>query len=183
MFFSLAKMASQPLRRAGLEDSLVAKMGSSGLHTVGDVFSKTELQLVEILDVDRSAVKRVLDQLATRISPEHQTAASLLRERREAGASFFVRTGLAAIDDAMQVNYCCTKHSPCECSSIPCLLASHQREWRWATRMTCSTMPTAWMYVHSHNQHRIRAPKTPSPFHRPPVRAPLPLFRVVFQQA
>ncbi len=96
-------MASQPLRRAGLEDSLVAKMGSNGLHTVGDVFSKTELQLVEILDVDRSAVKRVLDHLAHRISPEHQTAASLLRERREAGASFFVRTGLPAIDDAMQV--------------------------------------------------------------------------------
>jgi len=95
-------MASQPLRRAGLGDSLVAKMASNGLHTVGDVFSKTELQLVEILDVDRSAVRRVLDQLAHRISPEHQTAASLLRERREAGASFFVRTGLPAIDDAMQ---------------------------------------------------------------------------------
>eukprot|EP00752_Nemacystus_decipiens_P003322 g3073.t2 len=77
-------------------------MSSQGLHTVGDIFSKTELQLVQNLDINRSKVVELLDLVAFRIAPEQKTAASLLRERREAGGSFFVRTGLPAIDDALQ---------------------------------------------------------------------------------
>lgn len=98
-------MASQqPLRRLlGVDENLVSKLASEGLHTVGDIFSKTELQLVQSLDIDRSKVIKVLDYVASRIVPELKTAASLLRERREAGASFFVSTGLPAIDNALQV--------------------------------------------------------------------------------
>lgn len=97
-------MASQPLRRVpGLHENLVHKLASEGVHTVGDIFSKTELQLVQSLDIDRSKVVELLDLVAFRVAPEQKTAASLLRERREAGGSFFVRTGLPAIDDALQV--------------------------------------------------------------------------------
>lgn len=96
-------MANQPLRRAGLHENLVSKLAAEGLHTVGDVFSKTELQLVQSLDIDRSKVVELLDLVACRVAPEQKTAASLLRERREAGSSFFVRTGLPAVDDALQV--------------------------------------------------------------------------------
>ncbi|CAM9349639.1 unnamed protein product [Pylaiella littoralis] len=93
----------QPLRRLlGADEHLVNKLASEGLHTVGDMFSKTELQLVQILDIDRSKVIKVLDYVASRIVPELKTAGSLLRERREAGSSFFVATGLPAIDNALQ---------------------------------------------------------------------------------
>lgn len=99
-----SRMASQPLRRVpGLHENLVHKMTAEGLHTVGDIFSKTELQLVQSLDIDRSKVVELLDLVADRVAPERKTAASLFRERREAGSSFFVRTGLPAIDDALQV--------------------------------------------------------------------------------
>lgn len=94
----------QPLRRLlGADEHVVNKLASEGLHTVGDMFSKTELQLVQILDIDRSKVIKVLDYVASRIVPELKTAGSLLRERREAGSSFFVATGLPAIDNALQV--------------------------------------------------------------------------------
>lgn len=108
-------MASQPLRRIpSLHESLVHRLASEGLHTVGDIFSKTELQLVQSLDIDRSKVVELLDLVAFRVAPEQKTAASLLRERREAGGSFFVRTGLPAIDDALQVlqlPHVCRRHA------------------------------------------------------------------------
>lgn len=102
---SATGMASQqPLRRLlGADEHLVGKLASEGLHTVGDIFSKTELQLVQSLDIDRAKVIKVLDFVAGRIVPELKTAGSLLRERREAGSSFFVSTGLPAIDNALQV--------------------------------------------------------------------------------
>lgn len=103
-YLQSSRMASQPLRRVpGLHANLVHKLAVDGLHTVGDIFSKTELQLVQSLDIDRSKVVELLDLVAFRVAPEQKTAASLLRKRREAGASFFVKTGLPSIDDALQV--------------------------------------------------------------------------------
>lgn len=93
----------QPLRRLGLDNELVARLASEGLHTAGDIFSKTELQLVQSLDIGRSQVVAVMDHVARKIVPEQKTAAELLRERRESGVSLFVATGLPTIDGALQV--------------------------------------------------------------------------------
>lgn len=93
----------QPLRRLGLDNELVARLASEGLHTAGDIFSKTELQLVQSLDIGRSQVVAVLDHVARKIVPEQKTAGDLLRERRESGVSLFVATGLPTIDGALQV--------------------------------------------------------------------------------
>ncbi|CAM9740363.1 unnamed protein product [Ectocarpus sp. 12 AP-2014] len=93
----------QPLRRLGLDEDLVSRLASEGLHTAGDMFSKTELQLVQSLDASREKVVELLDHVSRRIVPEQaKTAGDLLRERREAGASFFVATGIQPLDDALQ---------------------------------------------------------------------------------
>lgn len=99
-----ASMASQqPLRRLGLDESIVGRMASEGLRTVGDLFSKTELQLVQALNVNRCTVVELLTFVAARIAPDTKTAADLLRERRETGGSFFVASGLPTIDNSLQV--------------------------------------------------------------------------------
>lgn len=97
-------MASQqPLRRVGLDEEIVRLMASDGLVTVGDLFSRTELQLVQSLNRARPEVDRILGKVAARVAPDTKTAADLLRERREAGSNFFVATGMATIDDSLQV--------------------------------------------------------------------------------
>lgn len=97
-------MASQqPLRRLGLTDDMVGRMASEGLFTVGDLFSKTELQLVQALNVNKERVVDLLSFVARRIAPETRTAGDLLRERRETGGSFFVATGLPTLDSSLQV--------------------------------------------------------------------------------
>lgn len=97
-------MASQqPLRRLGLDEGVVARMATEGLHTVGDLFSKTELQLVQALNLNRPEVVDLLISVSRKIAPDTNTAADLLRERRETGGSFFVATGLPTIDSSMQV--------------------------------------------------------------------------------
>ncbi|CAM9625358.1 unnamed protein product [Scytosiphon promiscuus] len=92
----------QPLRRLGLDNDLVTRLASEGLHTAGDIFSKTELQLVQSLDMGRSQVVAVLDHVARKIVPEQKTAGELLRERRESGVSLFIATGLPTMDGALQ---------------------------------------------------------------------------------
>lgn len=97
-------MASQqPLRRVGLDERIVSRMTSEGLHTVGDLFSKTELQLVQVLNLNQFEVVNLLCSVANRMAPETKTAGDLLRERRETGGSFFVATGLPTIDNSLQV--------------------------------------------------------------------------------
>lgn len=81
-------------------------MASEGLHTVGDLFSKTELQLVHAINVNRQEVVDLLSFVASRIVPDTKTAGDLLRERRETGGSFFVATGLPTIDSSLQVRSC-----------------------------------------------------------------------------
>lgn len=93
----------QPLRRLGLDEGLVGRMASEGLYTVGDLFSKTEMQLVEALNAGRPEVVKLLNFVASRIVPSTKTAGDLLRERRETGACFFVSTGLPTLDAALQV--------------------------------------------------------------------------------
>eukprot|EP00904_Undaria_pinnatifida_P011168 jgi/Undpi1/7181/HiC_scaffold_22.g09655.m1 len=96
-------MASQqPLRRVGLDERIVSRMTSEGLHTVGDLFSKTELQLVQVLNLNQFEVVNLLCSVANRMAPETKTAGDLLRERRETGGSFFVATGLPTIDNSLQ---------------------------------------------------------------------------------
>ncbi|CAM9242152.1 unnamed protein product [Ascophyllum nodosum] len=92
----------QPLRRLGLDTELVRRMTSTGLHTVGDLLSQTELQLVQGLDLNRCEVVSLLLLISGRIAPDTKTAGDLLRERREAGGSFFVATGLPTIDNSLQ---------------------------------------------------------------------------------
>lgn len=97
-------MASQqPLRRLGLDERIVSRMSSEGLHTVGDLFSKTELQLVQALNLNQFEIVNLLCAVAKRIAPETKTAGDLLRERRETGGSFFVATGLPTLDNSLQV--------------------------------------------------------------------------------
>lgn len=97
-------MASQqPLRRLGLNEGIVSRMAAGGIKTVGDLFAKTELQLVQALNLNRPEVLELLCFVAQKIAPSTKTAGDLLRERRENGGSFFVCTGLPTIDNSLQV--------------------------------------------------------------------------------
>lgn len=110
----------QPLRRLGLDDDLVSRLASEGLHTAGDMFSKTELQLVQSLDASREKIVELLDYVSRRIVPEQaKTAGDILRERREAGASFFVATGIRPLDDALQVRRLDQHHRVPLCVALP----------------------------------------------------------------
>lgn len=95
--------AHQPLRRLDLDAELVHQMALNGLHTVGDLFSRTELQLVQGLNLDRFEVVRLLLSISAKVAPDTKTVNDLLRERRELGGSFFVATGLPTIDKSLQV--------------------------------------------------------------------------------
>lgn len=78
-------------------------MAAEGMKTVGDLFSKTELQLVQALNLNKPEVLELLRFVAQKIAPPMKTASDLLRERRENGGSFFVCTGLPTIDNSLQV--------------------------------------------------------------------------------
>ncbi|CAM9140036.1 unnamed protein product [Choristocarpus tenellus] len=94
-------MSNRPLRRLGLEDDMVCRLIAGGLHTCNDLFSKTELQLVGLLNLNRADVASLLSFVASKVAPETRVASDLLRERRE-GGSFFLATGLTTIDEALQ---------------------------------------------------------------------------------
>lgn len=81
----------------------MSRMAAEGMRTVGDLFSKTELQLVQALNLNRPDVVELLSFIAKKIAPDTKTAGDLLRERRENGRSFFVATGLPTIDNSLQV--------------------------------------------------------------------------------
>ncbi|CAM9906105.1 unnamed protein product, partial [Sphacelaria rigidula] len=95
-------MASQyPLRRLGLDNAVVSRMAAEGMQTVGDLFSKTELQLVQALNLNKPKVMELLHTVADKIVPSTARASDLLRERRENGGSFFVCTGLPTLDNSL----------------------------------------------------------------------------------
>ncbi|CAM9591377.1 unnamed protein product, partial [Discosporangium mesarthrocarpum] len=96
-------MASRPLRRLGLDEDMVSRMAAAGLHTCNDLFSKTELQLVATLNLNREDVVQLLCYVATTLAPKTRVASDLLRERRE-GGSCFLATGLPTIDEALQAS-------------------------------------------------------------------------------
>lgn len=95
--------AHHPLRRLDLDAELVHQMALNGLHTVGDLFSRTELQLVQCLNLNRFEVVKLLQSISAKVAPDTKTVGDLLRERRELGRSFFVATGLPTIDKSLQV--------------------------------------------------------------------------------
>lgn len=79
------------------------RMADQGLQTVGDLFSKSELQLVQALNLDGPEVADLLSDIAAKVVPDTKTAKDLLRERREKCGGFFVATGLLTLDKSLQV--------------------------------------------------------------------------------
>lgn len=94
-----------PLRRLGLDETVMSRMAEDGMHTVGDLFSRTELQLVQSLNLDRLKVVDLLRDVAAKVVPDTKTAGDLLRERREHDGSFSLATGLPTLDKSLQVLY------------------------------------------------------------------------------
>lgn len=87
----------------GLPPPLAARLAERALATARDLFSRTLLDLVELLDLPYDTVRQILREVAARITPQPQTvrlrrcagggqggaqrAGAALRWRREGGAA------------------------------------------------------------------------------------------------
>lgn len=65
--------ATRQLARMGLPPELAARLAQRSLTTARDLFGKTLLDLVELLDLPYHTVRQILHEVAARITPQPQT--------------------------------------------------------------------------------------------------------------
>mmetsp|Transcript_18085 Transcript_18085/g.26779 ORF Transcript_18085/g.26779 Transcript_18085/m.26779 type:complete len:108 (-) Transcript_18085:34-357(-) len=94
-------MSVNNLRRLGLSREVMEKFKANNLASCSDIFSKTELQLITMLDLNRSDVEKILDKIARKMTRRPTTAQAMLEQR--AKGTIFLSTGLRGIDAAMKV--------------------------------------------------------------------------------
>lgn len=92
-------MATRQLARMGLPPELAARLAARNLVTARDLFARTLLDLVELLDLPYEAVRAILRDVAVRIVPQPQSALNLLRAA--AAQPLHLRTSLPPLDEAL----------------------------------------------------------------------------------
>ena len=70
--------ATRQLQRLGLPPALAARLAERNLQTARDLFTRTLLDLVELLDLPYDTVRQILQEVAARVTPPPQTALQLL---------------------------------------------------------------------------------------------------------
>ncbi|KAL4424690.1 hypothetical protein ABPG77_004497 [Micractinium sp. CCAP 211/92] len=92
-------MATRQLARMGLPPELAARLAARNLVTARDLFARTLLDLVELLDLPYETVRAILRDVAARIVPQPQSALELLRAA--AAQPLHLCTSLPPLDDAL----------------------------------------------------------------------------------
>ncbi|KAL4420437.1 hypothetical protein ABPG75_010093 [Micractinium tetrahymenae] len=92
-------MATRQLARMGLPPELAVRLAARNLVTARDLFARTLLDLVELLDLPYDTVKAILGDVARRIVPQPQSALDLLRAA--AAQPLHLRTSLPPLDEAL----------------------------------------------------------------------------------
>lgn len=73
-------MAARQLQRIGLQPHLLSRLQAANLTTARELFSRTVLELVEMLDLPYQAVAQVLLEVAAKITPPPTTVLALLQQ-------------------------------------------------------------------------------------------------------
>lgn len=92
-------MATRQLARMGLPTEVAARLAARNLVIARDLFARTLLDLVELLDLPFEAVRAILKDVAARIVSQPQTALDLLRAA--AAQPLHLRTSLPLLDEAL----------------------------------------------------------------------------------
>ncbi|KAI7845396.1 hypothetical protein COHA_001101 [Chlorella ohadii] len=92
-------MATRQLSRIGLPPPLAQRLAERNVQTARDLLQRTLLELVELLDLPVSTVKRILAEVAAKVAPPPRTVADLLRAA--ATKPLHLRTGLGPLDAAL----------------------------------------------------------------------------------
>ena len=94
-----AVQATRQLQRLGLPPALAARLAERNLQTARDLFTRTLLDLVELLDLPYDTVRQILQEVAARVTPPPQTALQMLTAA--AARPAHLRTSLAPLDEAL----------------------------------------------------------------------------------
>ncbi|XP_055835491.1 DNA repair protein RAD51 homolog 2 isoform X6 [Solanum dulcamara] len=95
-------MANKLLSEMGLPKSIANIFAARNLITAKDVFSLTEFELMELLDVDLSVVTSAVAHISEITCPPYQTALSLLEQRgQNENMAGHLPTSLKGLDNAL----------------------------------------------------------------------------------
>ena len=92
-------MSKKPLTRLGLDDDVVKRLASHGVHNVQDIFDWNELHLMLAADLDLRGVRRLLAHVAEQSAPRLRSARALHEQRRTRQS--FLPTRLPSVDRAL----------------------------------------------------------------------------------
>ncbi|KAL3354934.1 hypothetical protein AABB24_019161 [Solanum stoloniferum] len=95
-------MANKLLSEMGLPNSVANIFAARNLITAKDVFSLTEFELMELLDVDLAVVTSAVAHISEITCPPYQTALSLLEQRgQNENMAGHLPTSLKGLDNAL----------------------------------------------------------------------------------
>jgi RAD51-like protein 1 len=91
--------ATRQLSRLNLESDVALRLAAHKFFTVKDLYSRTLLDLVEVLDLPYETVQSLLQHVANKVVPQPVTALDLLKKSSEAPS--YLRTLLPPLDTAL----------------------------------------------------------------------------------
>jgi RAD51-like protein 1 len=97
---SLNIQATRQLQRIGLDDNLLRRLRDKNILTARDLFSKTLLDLVELLDLPYHTIHLILAQVAAKITPAPCTALDMLQSSLTRPYTH-LPTGLPLLDSSL----------------------------------------------------------------------------------
>jgi RAD51-like protein 1 len=92
--------AARQLSRLNLDPDVASRLAAHNFFTVKDLYSRTLLDLVEVLDLSYETVQSLLEHVANTIVPHPVTALDLLKKSSE--SPVYLRTLLPPLDNALQ---------------------------------------------------------------------------------
>jgi RAD51-like protein 1 len=91
--------AARQLSRLNLEPDVASRLAAHNFYTVKDLYSRTLLDLVEVLDLPYETVQSLLQHVAHTVIPQPVTALDLLKKSTE--SPLYIRTLLPPLDAAL----------------------------------------------------------------------------------
>eukprot|EP00823_Brevimastigomonas_motovehiculus_P001547 TRINITY_DN12093_c0_g1_i1.p1 TRINITY_DN12093_c0_g1~~TRINITY_DN12093_c0_g1_i1.p1 ORF type:complete len:319 (+),score=25.78 TRINITY_DN12093_c0_g1_i1:71-1027(+) len=82
-------MANRPISRLKIDSTLQAKLKKANIQTAGELYVKSDLELVNLLDITQSEVSQLLLLVSQHVAPKPKTALQLLKDT----GSFFLTLG------------------------------------------------------------------------------------------
>eukprot|EP00271_Cylindrocystis_brebissonii_P014506 TRINITY_DN3586_c0_g1_i2.p1 TRINITY_DN3586_c0_g1~~TRINITY_DN3586_c0_g1_i2.p1 ORF type:complete len:370 (+),score=75.48 TRINITY_DN3586_c0_g1_i2:518-1627(+) len=95
-------MANRKLARMGLEDSIAQKLAGRNLYTAKDVLGRTEIELMDLLDMRADLLEEAIMCVSRATCPPCRNVSEMLEERQGIGqAPSHLPTRLDALDEAL----------------------------------------------------------------------------------